>query len=545
MDDKDLRRLIEDGEGETVEFKRGIPSAKDLAETVVCLANARGGKILLGVGDKGEILGCRDFDAEELKRAIFNGVAPPLVVEVEVVRLPEGSVLVVTVPRSPVLHATTAGKYLRRVGRACQPVSPYEIPAVLVQKGQLDYTSLVVSGADLDDLDPPEVQRLRRLVVERNPRSELVSLSDGDFLAALEMVRREGGRLRPTVAGILAAGRAAALRSFVPGARVTYLYSGADEINYEVREDLERPLVTTLDRLGELIEARNRLFTLPVGLMRLEISDFPVEAYREGILNALCHRDYTQPDPVYVRHRPDRLEIESPGGFPAGITPETILHHRPKHRNPVLARLLQRLGYVEQAGIGVDRMYRALLSSGKEPPEYVERGDAVLLILRDGVFDRNFALFATEASARGRPLTLDQLIILSYLKRHRRLDRATAAAICQRSEREASEILAEMDRLGLVERRGTGAGTTYLLPARLAHLAGEEAAYVRDRGLGAVKWREMVLEYVRAWGSITNEKCRDLCGLNFHQASRLLADLCRQGLLRREGRGRYTRYVLP
>ncbi len=543
MEANTLQRLLESGESETVEFKRGVPSEKDLAEAVVCLANARGGRIILGVTDEGEIHGCRDYDAEDMKRAVFNATDPPLVVDVAEVHTAKGTVLVVTVPASPVLHATTSGKYLRRVGRTCQPVAPYQIPSILVQKGQLDYTAMVVPGASLDDLDAREIHALRSLLSERNPRSELASLGDRDFIVALELARREEGALRPTVAGLLLAGKAAAINMFVPGARVTYLHFGGDEIDYDFREDLQRPLVATLERLTEVIEARNRLQTVPVGLARVEVRDFPVEAYREGILNALCHRDYTQHDAVYIRHRSDRLEIESPGGFPTGITPETILHHRPKHRNPVLARVLQRLGYVEQAGIGVDRIYRALLMNGKEPPEYVEEGDSVRLVLRDGLFDKNFARFVSEAAARGTPLNLDQLIVLSHLKRHRSVDRTTAAAICQRSEREAGEILAAMTRLGLVERRGTKGGTTYILSARLAHLAGEEAAYMRDRGLDAVKRREMVLDYARTWGSITNEKCRDLCGVNFHQATRLLADLCRQGLLRREGRGRYTRYV--
>lgn len=415
-----------------------------------------------------------------MKRAVFNATDPPLVVDIADIHTASGAVLILTVPQSPALHATTSGKYLRRVGRTCQPVAPYQIPTVLVQKGQLDYSAMVAPGASLDDLDPLEVRMLRAVITQRNPRSELAAMNDRDFLVSLELARREGGALLPTVAGLLLAGKAAALNAFIPGARVTYLHFGADEIDYDFREDLQRPLVSTLERLTELIEARNLLHTLPVGLARVEI----------------------------------RLEVESPGGFPSGITPETILHHRPKHRNPVLARILQRLGYVEQAGIGVDRIYRALLMNGKEPPQYVEQGDSVRLVLRDGLFDKGYALFAAEAVARGKPLTLDQLIVLSHLKRQRSIDRATAAAVCQRSERETGEIL-----------------------------AGDEAAYMRDRGLDAVRWREMVLEYARTWGSVTNEKCRDMCGLNFHQATRLLAGLCRKGLLRREGRGRYTRYV--
>ncbi|MFQ5855751.1 MAG: ATP-binding protein [Anaerolineae bacterium] len=126
-------------------------------------------------------------------------------------------------------------------------------------------------------------------------------------------------------------------------------------MDYDQREDLRKPLLAMLERLTDLIEVRNTLKTVQVGLFRLEIRDFPQEVYREAILNALVHRDYTVPGGIYIRHRSDRLIIESPGGFPAGITPHNILYYRPYHRNAVLTDLLEQLRFVERAGVGVER----------------------------------------------------------------------------------------------------------------------------------------------------------------------------------------------
>ncbi len=537
-----LDEWIASGEGERIEFKRGVPPIKDLAEDVVCLANARGGRILLGVGDRGEIVGCRDYDAFALKNGIFRATNPPITVEIEEVPTERGAVLVVLVPDSPVLHCTTSGKYLRRVGRSCEPIPPHQITAVLVEKGQLDYTSMPVPGAELADLDETALRTLRGLAAAREPNSELARLPEHDFLLALELVRRQGGKLIPTVAGLLLAGRQEALRELVPGAGIVYLRFAGEALEYEYREEIFRPAPQAVERVSELIEARNAVHTLSIGLIRLDIPDFPREAYREALLNAVCHRDYTQPDWVYVYHWPDRLKVASPGGFLRGITPRNILHHRPRHRNPALARAFQRLGYVEQAGIGVDRMFRVLLAYGKEPPEFAEEATSVEVTIRDGTFDRAFTAFVAEEERAGRPLSLDQLLVLAHVRRNRWIDRGTAAAVCQRSEREAGEVLADMVRRGLLERRGVRGGAEYHLPPRLYRLAGEQAAYVRERGLDAARAREMILAYARTWGEITNEKCRTLCGLTFAQASRLLADLTREGLLRREGRGRYTRY---
>lgn len=189
-------------------------------------------------------------------------------------------------------------------------------------------------------------------------------------------------------------------------------------------------------------------------------------------------------------------------------------------------------------------MYRQLLRHGKEPPEFVDEGDSVRLVIRDGAFDRRFVEMVMEQERKGEPLGLDELLILSYLKRNRQLDRTVAARISQRTEREAAEVLARMTSRGLLERSATGRDTVYRLPAQLYKRLGWQAQYVRDKGIDPIRYRQMVLEYAGSFGHITNAQCRDLCGLNFHQATRLLAGLVREGALRREGSGRGARYVL-
>lgn len=543
MDATFALQLIRAGESDTVEFKMWSKQARtDLAETAVCLANHRGGHILLGVRDDGAITGCRDYDVEELRRSVFDGTDPHLTVGIHEVELPDGVVLVVEVPRSPVVHATSSGRIIRRTGTSCRPVSPGELAPLFVDKGILDYTALPMAGATTGALDPAEVERLRRLYAERNPTSELNLYEPPDWLAALSLTATWQGATVPTVAGLLLAGDAAALRRLLPQCTITYLhYPGAD-VDYDFREEIQLPLVAALRRVQELVDARNRLSQLPVGLLRFEIWDFPPDVYREAILNALTHRDWTRPEGVLIHHRPDRLEIENPGGLPEGITPANILHHPPKHRNPLLAGFFQRLGFVEKAGAGVNRMYRSLLMAGKEPPEYVAWPDAVKVILRDGSYDHVFARLAHEENQRGSPLGTDELLVLSHLRRNRQIDRTTAANLCQRSEREAGEILAGMVRRGLLERMGRTRAIVWRLSAGVYRRLSEESGYVRDRGVDPARHTELVQEHVRRWGSITNTACRELCGLTAPQASRLLGSLVRTGVLVRHGAGRGARY---
>ncbi|MFN4071756.1 MAG: ATP-binding protein, partial [Thermus caldifontis] len=178
-------------------------------------------------------------------------------------------------------------------------------------------------------------------------------------------------------------------RRLLPQAEVSYYFHEGEE-GYTFREDLLRPIPALLGRLRDLIQARNRVRYLMVGLFRLEVWDFDQEVYREALLNALVHRDWQSPDAIQVHHYPDRLEVSNPGSFPPGITPENILRHPPKRRNPRLAEALYRLGYVERAGSGVDKMYRLLLKYGKEPPEYRLFPEALTLVLYNPELDEAF-----------------------------------------------------------------------------------------------------------------------------------------------------------
>ncbi|MFQ5813741.1 MAG: RNA-binding domain-containing protein [Anaerolineae bacterium] len=108
---QELQALIAQGEGPRLDFKRGVPSVKDLARTVVCLANAHGGKILLGVDDDGTIRGCPSYDVPDILAGIYRATDPPMTVDIEEVNMPQGTVLVIHVPRTPFIHSTTGGLF--------------------------------------------------------------------------------------------------------------------------------------------------------------------------------------------------------------------------------------------------------------------------------------------------------------------------------------------------------------------------------------------------------------------------------------------------
>jgi ATP-dependent DNA helicase RecG len=542
-------KVADDLEGETVELKP-FPSQRDvladrLREYAVCFANSQGGSLILGIKDKvagaAAIQGCGGYDLDEMKRMVYDGTKPPILVEIEEVSAPEGVLLVVHVPRSPAIHATSTGRRLRRVGKDCQVVFPDQDITLEVEKGG-DYSSKFVRGVESDALDPVEIARLRNWLTRFRPGSELSQLRDEDLLAALELTREYEGRHRPTVTGLLLVGKEAAIRAELPQSEVQF-WRFNNESDPEQTVQLRRGLLAVLDRIAELIQPYNTVVTVKDGLFELPVPNWPDEVVREGLLNAVTHRSYVDTEGINVRLYRGRLEIGSPGGFIGGVRPDNILTHEPKRRNRLLAEVFQQLGLVNRAGLGVDRMFRLLLSYGKQPPEYVADADAVTLILRNGSFDEGFARYVGRKNQEGYQWSVAELIILAYLAHHDKIDARTASELIQRTASQAADLLQDMEG-NFLDRFGQGRGAYYRLTRAVYDALGAEARYTRDRGIEETRQRELILNHVRTYGEIDNETCQRLCDIDRNQAYSLLKRLCDQGVLQQVGEKRGTRYRL-
>jgi ATP-dependent DNA helicase RecG len=534
----ELQALIAQGEGTRLDFKRGVPPVKDLALMVVCLANAQGGKLLLGVSDDGRITGCASYNIPDLLSGVYRATDPPITVDIEPVDTPSGTVLAVSVPRTAFVHGTTGGVFQRRVGRECLPMSAADVLAFQSERGGLDFSALPLPEVRFpDDVDPRALELLRAEIAIRSPA--LAPYSDSDLLRNLRLLTDGDKPDRLTVAAGLLLAKPSVLRRALPQAEVAYVRFRSD-VDIALNERLCLPLPLLLQRLEELIQAANDAHTLLVGLQRIDVPAFPVPVYREAILNAISHRNYGLPGNVFVRHYPDRLEVMNPGGLPTGVTPHNILR-QVVPRNPLIAEILQRAGYVERAGYGVDLMYRELLRLGKEPPMFAADELSVRVMLRNGEPDEPFVTFVEQRRRAGTPLSIEEMLVLRHLKRNLEIDRDQAMALLEREESETLELLSELVRQRLLERVAIGRPVVYQLTADTGEQLGVSPL---GRLLTPEQQKEQVLKYVCERGEITNSECQRLCGLNRDQARYLLQRLVKDGQLVSSGRGRWMTYRL-
>ncbi len=557
-----VKKLIDAGETLDVEFKsesRNKLSDRDLIETVVCLANRTDtcpGWLLVGVEDDGRVTGAQprtqsgEIDPAMIRSLIANRTRPSQTVRATVCSFRDGDVLIIEVPASRQPVGTTDGRYLRRAmggdsRPACVPLHFHEVHSRQADLGLLDYTTLPVPDIGWDALDPREFVRFRGAIKDNQGRGDpvLLELSDLDLAKALGAVQTDGDEVTVRILGLLLFGQSQVLASAIPGHEVAFQRLSGEQVR--VNDFFRWPLLKVMDELEARFRATNQEQEIFVGMVRIGVPDYPQRAYREGVANALIHRDYARLGAVHVQWHDERLQISSPGGLPEGVRLDNLLVTDPRPRNPLLADAFKRAGIVERTARGIDTIFYEQLRGGRPAPSY-ERSTAisVTLVLPGGKSNLGFVRLLVEEGRQNGPLNLQDLLLLNHLWLERRMTSADASVVIQHPPAETRRHLLRLVEMGLVETRGRGKGQSYLLSSATYRRLGLESQYVRQRGFEPLQQEQLVLQYVEAHGRIRRREVAELCKIGPAQATRLLGRLVRKGALAMHGQKRGTWYGL-
>ncbi len=440
-----------DLESQTLEFKSWCDNKKDLCqeltEAVVCLANADGGHVIVGVQDRG--VGVRavsrcphgavtvDWIRAKLRDLTKPSVSCTVARIGDVVgnpTIPEYADLIaieVQKTNRPGGHRTNAGVSYKRSNNECR-IEYYE--------GDNDYSRAAIEDLRYSDLDEKAIRTAASHRELKFPGINLLRLRPIDNLLECQLlVRSDDSQFElPTIGAIILFGRSDALKKGLPNS----------ETVLALETSINTPLTASKWlNLIDAMEAHSQWIGQQLPKMDIE---FPDDVIRELLLNAYLHRCYRTQAPVQIHIRADELEIQNPGGLLGSLTIESLIHSPPIYRNFLLADSARQFGYCEKAGLGIDKVYYNLILNGFDFPKFQSINDSFSAIIRLRR-DQAFADFARK-SGGALQLSLTDLIVLRALRSRGRLAIGELVRLSQRSRDYMDDVLADLERRMIIKR---------------------------------------------------------------------------------------------
>ena len=535
-----------------IEFKSDLKklSDNDLIDAVVAFANTNGGDIYLGMEDDATVTGVHEAhkDYTQLAAFVANRTVPPISVKIEPIYINnhDVTVLVIHVPKSRSIVSSSTGKMQRRRIKVDGtpeniPLYPHEITTRLSELSLLDFSAQPVPGAQYQDFDPLERERLRGIIRAYNGEIKLLELSDEELDKAMQFAVTMGEQLIPTYTGMLLIGRKEKLKELIPTSESAFIMMRGTEVT--TNESFYLPLLAAIEKMIDFVAARNPEQELQQGFFRTSIPEFNPRAVREAIVNAFAHRDYTQLGRVVVRIDEDGLSVSNPGGFIEGVTYRNILTVEPHGRNPVLADALKRVGLAERSGRGVDRIFEGSLMYGRDLPDYSEStSTSVRLFIPRGMPDKKMiALISEEQQKTSEPISLSALFVLNALKHNRRMSLSEICTECSIPESKLRSTVERLTEAGIIDGMGNGRGRVYVLSAKAYK---DPTQYVRQTDIDIIRYTELILKLAHNKEYLTRKDVISLLHVSPPQAYRLLKKLTDSGNLIRNGNTSAAQYTL-
>jgi ATP-dependent DNA helicase RecG len=459
----DLSQLDEHSESETLELKEAFDN-KTL-ETIGAFANTNGGTILVGVRDDGHITGITigKNTLEEWAQKMQSKIQPRFLPSITKQLYKGHTVAIIVISRS-VSPISVDGRHFKRVGRTNQLMSSEEHRQKLLAAGSTSWDGAVEESSTIADLDNQAILALITRLKKARRRTIPTTGAPMMVLEKLHLLQEQ----KPTRAAILLLGKDP--KRFYPSA---YIKAGRfksptmiiddKEFDGNILQQVDKAMEWFQDRLetrliiGKSKPSDGHKLSGRALVERQEVWQYPLEALREGIVNAVCHRTYTSLAATTIRLYDDRLEIWNPGRLPIQLSPEDLLHeHNSYPPNRLIAETFYNLGIIERWGSGTVRMADLLKEQDLPPPEFDVSSslDTFKVIMYGGKRERE----KPDVELNDR-----QLKAIEYLKSNSSLSAAEYQKLFNTSKATATRDLAELARKELIVQTGRGKGISYRL----------------------------------------------------------------------------------
>ena len=350
-------------ENQNIEYKE---SWRDEYVKWLCgFANAQGGKLYIGINDKGEVCGVEN--AHKLSEDIPNKVVSFLgiVAEVNVLDKDGKDYIEINVAPSDV-PISYKGKYYFRSGSTLQELNGAALQNFVLRKMGRSWDEVINDRATLKDIDREAVDYFIRkgIEAERVPE-DLRKASTEEVLTSLGLIDDKGGL---TNAAVLLFGKNP--QRYYPSAVFKIGRFGIDEADLRFQDVIEGNILQMAERVMDVLKAKYLISPVRFeGMQRYEKLELPKEALREILYNAIAHKDYTGPD-IQMHVYDSSIEIWNEGELPEGYTQETLFaRHSSKPRNHKIANVFFKAGFIDTWGRGFQKIRDGFETDGIPMPQ--------------------------------------------------------------------------------------------------------------------------------------------------------------------------------
>jgi ATP-dependent DNA helicase RecG len=443
-----LRRYGRLEESETLELKESFNQRA--VETAGAFANTRGGTILVGVDEGGNIKGA-PITEELLKdwaNRISNASEPTLIPDVSNIDVDGRAVGVISIKEFPMKPVAIRGRCYRRVGPSNRQMTPTEITELHLHSLGMTWDMVPSPGGTVDGIDTELVAeyigRARKVGRKAIPEDE----DPVNLLEKMGLVK-DG---RPTWAAMIAFGNHPPVQAKVRCGKIRGTHTIVDAFV------VDAPL---LEQVDEVMAYMRRVFQLSYEFtgqaQRTEVWEYPLEAVREAVTNAICHRDYTSSAEIQIKIYDDELVIWNPGSLPIGMTMEMLMD--PKHqsvpRNRHIAMLFYDVELIERYGSGIERILEECDRLQVPRPEFNEQEHGFQVVFRKDIYH--------EENLRAMGLNERQVIGVLYVKERGMITNRDYREMNDVSDETSRKELGDLVKKGILAMRGKGRSVHYSL----------------------------------------------------------------------------------
>ena len=454
MEIKQLAEIIASGENQEVELKESFPGQQKLCHILCGLGNTNGGMIILGVSNEKEIIGIQG-NLDELQKKISSAsqcLSPTPIISIETHQIDKQSIVVVIIQRAiDGVYYMVEGAIYVRMGSTTKKLDGQNHLDFLRNKQILSFDETYENTATTEDLD---LDNLKVYLKSRDQKDFFENHTIEDFLLSKRLASKNG-KLKIKNAGVLLFAKNP--QDFYPQSEIKFVkFKGEEPVEILSHNLIKKNLFFSIEEAIKLVKDNiSKSIKISGDPKRKEEYEYPLEAIREAIVNAVAHRDYFSKDAIQVYVFDNRIEITNPGSLPQGL-PRELFGTISVQRNPITYRFLRDLEYVEGLGTGVPRMKNYMRQAGLKDPDFIFTESFFRIILYNKRGKKEPIKSEEDLNSR-------QQKAIDYLKRNRTIKSQTYEELNNVSHATAVNDLNEMIIYNFIEKVGAYRGAYYIL----------------------------------------------------------------------------------